>query len=1075
MTGLKPIAGCGVAAIGAVFAFLLLAAPPAAEEELWRHRNLGKALFEIPTSVAQAPAELEKAMALAPDSYRDRVNYGLALLRSGEIEKSIPVLEKAQAQNPKEPHTWFNLGIAFKRLMRYEDAIRQFQGMVKLVPDEPVTHHNLGLLYSVTNRPLDALKEFEIAAKLDPRFVAPRFQIYNYYRLNDDEAQAARALAEFRRVKEAQQANDESEDVEWCFYAELYDPAVAHPVVRNPATLAPAKFTVNVLPGKSDAKTAGLTVTDIDGDGAPDLVAWSRDGVHAYRSGREPFSDTGLDSVKNVVAVAAGDFDNDGLLDLCVLTTNGSHLFRNAKGRFQEIPNALPSYRFNAVVPLDFDHDYDLDLFLLGDKSVLLRNTGQMRFEDFTSHFPFVPGHATAAASARVVPDTKGTDLLVAYAGRPGVLYRDRLRGVFESSPIEALPANASGIVVADVNNDSWLDLAFRLPSGAAFAINRDGKFERQSANLTGAFTIADIDNRGIGDLISGGSLERNLGRMEFAPPAKVQGMPAGLAWARADFDVDGRMDLAVVAPDGSVELLENRTETHNHWLRVSLDGVKNLKTAPDTEVEIKAGDLYQKRIYNGVPLNIGLGSHIVIDTVRITWSNALIQNEPNQPVNRSARYKEAPRLAGSCPMVFAWNGRGFQFITDVLGVAPLGASSGDGSYFPVDHKEYVRVPENTLALKDGRYEIRITEELHEVSYLDQVRLIAVDHPPDVRVYTNDKFKAPPFPEFRLFGVKDRIAPVGARDGEGNDVLARVLQQDGRYAKGFRHDAAGLAELHTLDLDFGAAAAPDNRAVLFLSGWVDWADGSTFYGASQRPDGGLVFPYLQVKDSSGAWKTVIDDMGIPAGKPKTIAVDLTGKFLSKSREVRIVTNLCVYWDQIFLSGKDAPPPARLTPLDAASADLRLRGFSKPEIDPRREEPETFNYSRWTPDAIWNQTPGMYTRYGDVRELVQSVDDKLIIMGSGDELRLSFDAGDLPSLPPGWRRDFLVRVDGWAKDADANTAFSQTVEPLPFHGMSRYPYPAGEHYPDDPEHEAYLKRYNTRPAMKFVEPLVSRRR
>jgi tetratricopeptide (TPR) repeat protein len=1062
-----------LAAVASVTALLLLAASPDTEEQLWRHRNLGKALFENPTSVAQAPAEFEKALALAPDSFRDRLNYGLALLRSGEIEKSIPVLERAQAQNPKLPHTWFNLGIANKRLMRYREAIRQFEGMIRLVPDEPVAHHNLALLYSLTGRSADALKEFETAAKLDPRFVAPRFQIYNYYRLNGDEAKAARALAEFRRVKEEQQAADESEDVEWCFYAELYDPATSHPVLRDNSPPVPVRFDDRRLPGTVDPETAGIAAVDFDNDGSPGLIAWSRNGIRLYRRGLEPVADSGLGDLKDVIGLAQGDFDNDAFPDLCVLTARGPRLYRNHNGRFEEFAAKLPQSRFDSAIWLDFDHDYDLDLFLFGAKSMLLRNIGPGGFEDYTPHFPFVPGHALAAVSLRVIPDTKGLDLAVSYADHGGALYRDRLRGVFESTPFDAIPPRASSLTAVDLDNDAWMDLAFDTPEGVSFAVNRDGRFTRQTTGLSGAFALADTANRGFTDLIGGGALRRNLARFQFAKPENV-GLPDAEAWTWADFDGDGREDLGAVARDGSIHVLLNRTGSKNQHLNVVLEGVKNLKRGTDTEVEVKAGDLYQKQMYRGVPLTFGLGSHKLIDTVRITWPNALIQNEPNQPVNRTAKYKEAPRLAGSCPMVFAWNGHSFQFITDVLGVAPLGASAGDGNYFPVDHKEYVRIPENTLALKDGRYEIRITEELHEVSYLDQVRLIAVDHPAGIRVYTNDKFKSPPFPDFRLYGVRARISPVHARDGAGHNLLPRVLHQDGVYASGFRHNAAGVAELHSLDLDFGPEAAPGNKAVLFLSGWVDWADGSTFYGAAQAGNTGLIFPYLQVKDSNGAWRTVVEDMGIPAGKPKTIAVDLTGKFLSGSREVRIVTNLCVYWDQIFLSDAVAQPPVRLTPLDAESADLRLRGFSTPEIDPRREEPEVFNYNRWTPNASWNQTPGLYTRYGDVRELALSVDDRLIIMGSGDELRLTYDGRSLPPLPGGWRRDFLLRVDGWAKDADANTAFSQTVEPLPFHGMSRYPYPPNEHFPEDPAHREYRKKYNTRPAMKFVPRLVTRR-
>jgi hypothetical protein len=259
--------------------------------------------------------------------------------------------------------------------------------------------------------------------------------------------------------------------------------------------------------------------------------------------------------------------------------------------------------------------------------------------------------------------------------------------------------------------------------------------------------------------------------------------------------------------------------------------------------------------------------------------------------------------------------------------------------------------------------------------------------------------------------------------------------------------------------------------VLILNGWVDWADGSTFLGASQEDPRGLMLPSLQVKDRSGQWVTVVEDMGIPAGKPKTIAVDLTRKFLSASREVRIVTNLCVYWDEIFLLESSAAPKTVLTPIDASHVDLRFRGFSAVTIDPERTQPESFDYSRVSPLSMWNPTPGLYTRYGDVTPLLHSIDDRLVIMGSGDEIALTFPAAGLPRLPSGWTRDFLLLVDGWAKDADPNTAFSQSVEPLPFHAMSAYPYRANEHFPDDPLHRAYLVEYNTRPALRLLRPLT----
>ena len=164
------------------------------------------------------------------------------------------------------------------------------------------------------------------------------------------------------------------------------------------------------------------------------------------------------------------------------------------------------------------------------------------------------------------------------------------------------------------------------------------------------------------------------------------------------------------------------------------------------------------------VPLVFDLGGRAEADTVRITWPNGLIQNETKQAANKSYTYKEAQRLSGSCPMIWTWNGREFEFITDVLGVAPLGASSGDGQYFATDHDEYIQIPPEALQAVDGKYQIRITEELSEVSYLDQIRLIAVDHPAATEIYTSERWKGPPFPEFRLYGVvAARLSEVGAR------------------------------------------------------------------------------------------------------------------------------------------------------------------------------------------------------------------------------------------------------------------------------------------------------------------------
>jgi Flp pilus assembly protein TadD len=932
------------AASAALLLLLASCSRPIDENALERHRNLGKAFYENPTTKQEAVEEFKQARAIAPNSAREKLNYALALLKAeGHEQEAVQLLEEVQRQDPSLPHTWFNLGIYYKRRGDANKAIAQFEGMIARTPNEAIAHYQVGTLYRQVNRNADAQKQFETAAALDPQLAAARFQLYNLYRLAGNAEQAKSYLTEFQRLQTLQKTWVIPEDVEWCDYAEIYDPRPA----SEKTTVATA--------------TAESALIDSTGSGQIDLLTWSSQGIKLLLHGQQPAAATGLEAITGVIDVAPGDFDNDGLMDLCVLTAAGPQLYRNTGGKFVRQPAKLPARRFDRAVWIDYDHDYDLDLVLLGPEPALLRNQGPAGWEDRTGDFPFVKGQVTSAEKLRILPDSKAFDLAVFYKDHPPVLYRDRLGGRYTVQPFE-------------------------------------------------------------------GTGTRGLSRVQY--------------------------------PLNDAELKPN-------WIRVRLKGARSLKLAQDALVEIKAGTLYSRQFYEGVPLTFDTGNNSNIDVVRITWPNGLIQNEVRQSANQTHTYEEAQRLSGSCPMIWCWNGQEFQFITDVLGVAPLGASAGDGTYFPVDHQEYVQIPGAALQPKDGRYEIRVTEELSEVSYLDQIQLYAVDHPEGTEIFTNEKFKGPPFPEFRLLSVKRRIYPRAARDDQGADVLPLLLSKDQRYPDHFQRSETGVADLHTLDLDFGSAA-PSGKAILLLNGWVDWPDGSTFRRASQESKSGLVMPYLQVQDAAGVWKTVNPDMGMPAGKPKTIAVPID--FISASRKLRIVTNLCVYWDEIFLSEGTGDPEAAQTLIPLESADLHFRGFSASRIHPERKQPDTFFYGNVSPTSFWNPTPGLYTRFGRVDALLCDVDDRLVIMGSGDEVRLQFR----PAAPPrqGWKRDFLLKVDGWAKDRDPNTAFSSSVEPLPFHGMSRYPYPAAEHYPRDAAHESYQRTWNTRAAQVLIPPLGS---
>jgi tetratricopeptide (TPR) repeat protein len=924
----------------------LLGAVAAADNRLEELRNLGKAFYENPTTQREAVDTLKQALDRAPGSARERLNYGLALLRAARQDDGVRELLAVQKQAPEIPHTWFTLGIVYKKLGEPEKALEQMQGAARLDPREPIVQYNLGALLKQLERSPEAVSAFERARDLDGNLAAARFQLFNAYRQTGRQADAQRELAEFQRIKKLMEGAAVPEDVDWCQYSEIYDPKPPAPPPNRPVKFREVRL------------TGSWNGTAAYGDSA---MFWDAKGI--WLNGRRIVAASG------VASVSFGDLDNDGTVDLCA-AGDGVSAWRGVAGTWKAVDLPKLNGRFTRCLWMDFDHDYDLDLFVFGEHGVLLRNQGKAGFVDRTVDFPFASGTATHAVEMREVPDTRGFDLMVHYPGTGNVLYKDLLLGRYEARPGGEWDWNEPLAV-------DW---------------NRDGLTDFLARDERGWFV-----------------------RVDASAPSRI--------------------------------------------LRVSLRGVKNLSTSPSAVVEVRAGGLYLSRRYVGFPLRFPVGSAATVDVVRVTWANGLVQNEMRKPTALPLRIREAQRLSGSCPIVWTWNGSEFEYITDVLGVAPLGASSGEGSVFPADHDEYISLPGESLRPNaDGRLEVRLTEELSEAAYFDRVRLLAVDHPADLELHTSEKWKSPPFPEFRLYGVVRKFHPRRALDQNGKDVTPLVRAKDRAYPNSFRRTPAGVAETHTLTLDFGSAAAA-NQAVLVLNGWVDWADGSTFLAAAQEGEP-LSPPHLQVRDARGEWTTVIEDMGMPSGKPKTIVVDLTGKFLSESRELRIVTNLCVYWDEIYLGESSALPHHDLREVPLSSASLRFRGFSPSVIHPERRQPERFLYPNPTPTSLWNPTPGNYTAYGDVLQRVQQVGDQLAVMGSGDELRLEFNPASLPRLRDGWRRDYLLHVDGWAKDRDANTSFGQTVEPLPYRSMKAYAEEREESFPRD----------HARPALRLLRSL-----
>jgi tetratricopeptide (TPR) repeat protein len=807
-------------------------------------------------------------------------------------EQAVKEFQQALQRAPRSTIERVNYGLALLRAGKAAEGAAELEQAQKQEPSLPHTWFNLGIAYKKDGRHEQALEQFERFVKLVPGDAVGHYQRGALLRLAGRPEEAIGAFETAARLDTALAAP----------HFQLYN------LYRQSGRSADA---ARELKRFQEIKNAGRAedvewnayaeVIEVIEPGAPELTA----------SGPAP----------------DGDFNNDGTADPCVPGTDSAKV----------LSHVFPG-RYRACVWVDYDHDYDLDLLLLGDVSVLYRNNGTAA--PTRESFPFADGRATAGVVFDLHPESDAFDVLVAYDGRPAVLYRDRLLGQYEAID---LPFSISGpLRAADLNHDSLTDI---IAAGRAL-FNRKGKLE-----------------------------------------------PGPLPQAKT--------------PSGK-------------QLPVTLEGVKSPKLAYNSRVEIRAGNLYRKLWYYGKRITFDLGPTAEADSVRVTWPNGLVQNEVRVPAGKPLHIREAPRLLGSCPSVFTWNGRRFQFIADVLGTAPLGANRGE---FPLHPEESIDIPGGALVPVNGGYEIRITEELREVAYLDAVRLIAVDRP---------ESKAAP------------LRPVAARARDGRDALEGLSARDGVYAPGY------------IEIDF--PAVPAGPLELVAHGWVDWPDGSQFR-AAQQAGINLRFPALEARGSDGVWRTIAADMGVPAGKPKTLRVPLPHG--ADARRLRIVTDLPVYWDEILLAPPE--PAAQRRPLAPVSARLRFRGFSK--LISRPGKPEWFDYHVTAAGTLWNQAPGLYTRYGDVMPLLHRTDDRLAVMGSGDEVTLRFPATELPPAPRGWKRDFMLHVTGWSKDADPNTLYGRSAEPLPFRAMRSYgdPYP----YPE------IAGRYNNRKALRLMQPLASR--
>jgi tetratricopeptide (TPR) repeat protein len=1079
-------------------AWAVSSAPPgvrSASEDAYRANNLGVALleqFDYPAAVEA----FKRAVALDPDLGLARLNLAIALYNARDLEGAQREALAAAKSLPERPHPHYLLGLVAKAENRTDDAVASFERVVQMDAADVGGNVNLGQMYMQARRYPDAIRVFRAAVAAEPYSQTAVYNLGIALTRAGERAEGEQVMERFKVLRDSGYRTVLGQNyLEQGRYAEALSSTGAETDLVSRAT--PEVRFVDASP-ELPAELRGasgegqIALADLDADGALDLVTADRAGLRVWRNVSGRFSAAGPAAAPGpFLAAVAGDADNDGRPDLLALGAGTLALFHNeGELRFQPIavPALAPAASARAVAWSDFDHDGDLDVVA----GRLWRNNGDRTFTEVTGAAGFGEGRPPLAIVPTDYDNRRDVDLLLAPTSGPVRLFRNMRDGTFQDVAGElSLARPAVALAAGDVNKDEFTDFYLAAPQGPGTLALSDGRggfaVSAPDAAPAGARAVQflDYDADGLLDLVAltagGPRLLRNAGAgwadvstAAFGAPSSTAG--AETALASGDLDLDGDTDLLVRGPAG-LRLLRNEGGNRNRSVRVRLAGQVSNRSSVGAKVEARAGSLRQKlETYAANPapapadVVFGLGARPHADAVRVLWPAGILQTETavsaadgrtvpgGAPLVGSTVVTELDRKPSSCPYLYAWDGERFAFVTDFMGGGEMAYRHASGALNHPDPDEYVRLTSDQLRPRDGRLELRVTNELEEVLYVDRLRLLAVAHPQEVEVHPYEGLVgARGGRPFRLFAARDARPPARAWDDHGHDVAPQIAALDRTWPDDFRKlPLRGYAEEHGLTLDLGAGS---DEVLLLLTGWTDYAFSSDNVAAGQRGLA-LVPPSLQVKDPGGAWQTVIPEVGIPVGRPQTLVADMRGLWRGASREVRIVTNMRIYWDRIQVATPAEVPALATAGLDPLRAELRWRGFSA-EHAPDGREPFSFRYERVSAHSPWKVFPGRYTREGDVRALLERTDDVFVISRPGDEIALSFDAAALPPLPAGWTRTWLFYSDGYSKEMDVNSGSPDAVEPLPFHAMSRYPYEAPEAYPMTPERRAYLDTYNTR--------------
>ena len=1014
---------------------------------------------------------LNEVLEAEPDHLRALYVAVILLKRTGDPRNMATAFQYAQRvaeADPLDAYAAYQVGSGYRDAGKFSEALTWFERAVELDP-------YLQSAYYGSQQMLIRLGRSDEAAEM-----AQTFQ-----RLSDNPR--ARIIKEIygRMGPKAEALAIGLEKVEFA-------PRPEGALFDDPAPLLADGDAYTWAAGSSDRPTS-ITACDINGDGLLDIFIADalREGeltnAVILNQGNGRFVLDGqhtLATVPNVRAALWGDFDNDGLTDVYLCRDGANQLWRQTESnRWQDVTDSTGTANgeYDTVdgAFFDADHDGDLDIFCVNadGPNELLNNNLDGTFRPI-AQAQGIAGNGRASRQVLVadLDSDRDVDIVVINNEPPHEVYvNDRLWRYYEADGFaEFRQAQVPAAVVVDLDADGQVELYTAYPGGihlgrgsswipdangiwqtTELSVPPDRGVSRTGSNThepSLGFIAMDVTGSGKLNLVNlghfGGSVWDDGG-------AFVQGLSPHdqrelVGWTSVVFD--SQKGAAVIAlPANGAPIIWHPGPGRYEFAALRFTGKDDAANETRSNVsgigvhaEIRIDSMWTVvdtfRNSSGPgqslqPIAVGLGGHKQIDFVAMDWSDGVLQTEIDLAAGELHTIEEIQRQKSSCPVLFAWDGEKYEFVSDLLGVGGMGYLVAPGEYAPPRPWENLMLPLGLIQPKDGRYVLKLGEPMEEVCYLDSARLVVYDLPPGWKMTLDERMSIlGPEPTGRPVFYRDEILPMRATNDRGEDVTSLLTVADRRAApvgEVDRRFIGRLADEHLLTLEFSEPIdARGKRPILIIDGWVEYPYSQTMFAAWQA-QAEYRAPTIEALGSGGVWQVVLEQFGYPAGMPRQMSVPLADLPAGRTT-LRIRTNQEIYWDRISVAYAEPCPQAVRYELALHSAELSTVGFAH-RTTARQRLPH-YDYQNRRPFFDTRHMTGNYTAFGLVDELVCKTDNALAIFGPGEEIQFEFDA--LAEDPPvGWTRCFVFETRGWCKDMDLYTRDGETVGPLPTAGAA----------------------------------------